>query len=121
MKVFKNLAEEVKKLRSELVSSKQELDEVKREKDQLKKAVNSTRQAANINAYKLIELKLYGRRENLRIIGIAKNINSTGDDGKEKLIEVANDLGIVLQSSDLQRVHRLGRKKLCQHPSHDPS
>ena len=64
---------------------------------------------------------MYGSRENLQIIGIAENINSTRDDGEEKLVEVANNLGIALQLSNLQRVHQLRRKKFVQHPSNELS
>ena len=53
---------------------------------------------------------MYGRKENLQIIGIAENINSNRDDGEKDLLELANKLGIASQSSDLQRVHRLGKK-----------
>ena len=74
--------------------------------------VNSTRQATNIYAYKLDDLEMYGRRENLRILGIAEAPASSRDDGEEQVMKLATELGINLQARDLQRPHRLGKKKV---------
>lgn len=101
----KKLFDELQDLRKELSGTKKELMETKIENARLKQMVN-------INTYALDALEQYSRRENIRIHGVAEGNNrSNKDDGEEKLYEVANALNINLEDFDLQRVHRLGKKK----------
>jgi len=72
--------------------------------------VNDMQQASNINAYASDDLEMYGRRENLRVIGVAEDSNFN-DDGEAALLQIADELVIELRSSDLQRAHWLGKKK----------
>ena len=60
--------------------------------------------------YKLDSLEQYGCRENLRIHNIPEN-KETIDDGEEIILKVAKCLNVNLQSSDIQRAHRLGEKR----------
>ena len=106
------LSAEVLYLKDELEKNRAELKQTKAENEALKSMVNSTRQATNIYAYKLDDLEMYGRRENLRILGIAEALASSRDDSEEKVIKLATELGINLQARDLQRAHRLGKKKV---------
>jgi len=59
--------------------------------------------------YNVDELEQYGRRENLRIHGVSKS-KGNGDDGEE-VVKLAGELGISLDNWNIQRAHRLGKKK----------
>ena len=104
-------------LKDELEKNRAELKQTKAENEALKSMVNSTRQATNIYAYKLDDLEMYGRRENLRILDIAEAPASSRDDGEEQVVKLATELGINLQARDLQRAHRLGKKRLVELPN----
>ena len=69
------------------------------------------KQTANLTLYKLDLLEQYGRRENLRIHYVPENKENI-DDGEEVILKVAKCLDVNLQSSDIQRAHRLGKKRL---------
>jgi len=56
------------------------------------------------------ELDQYSIRENVRIFGIPEDY-TVEDDGKKQLLKLAGKLDITLQEKDIQRVHRLGKKK----------
>ena len=99
----KKLVDEIQELKAELTGTKKELIEIKVENARLKQMVN-------INAYALDSLEQYSRRENIRIYGVPED-NSNKDDGEKKLFEIANALNINLNENDLQRVHRIGKKK----------
>ena len=66
----------------------------------------------NINFYKIDDLKQYGRRENMQIHGIPESTDSVDDDGEKVILKMAKDLNIELKDSDIQRAHRLGRKRI---------
>ena len=66
----------------------------------------------NINLYKIDDLEQYGRRENMRIYGIPESTDSVDDDGEKVILKMAEDLNIELKDSDIQRAHRLGRKRI---------
>ena len=55
-------------------------------------------------------LEQYGRRENLRIYGSSES-KEKQDDGENIVFELAKELNINLKSCDIQRAHRLGKKK----------
>jgi len=41
------------------------------------------------------------------------------DDGEEVVLQIAEELSISIKSHDLQREHRLGKRRDLQQPSHD--
>ena len=47
----------------------------------------------------------------MRIHGIPESSNSVDDDGEKVILKMAKDLNIELKYSDIQRTHRLGRKR----------
>ena len=117
--LLNQINESVNQLPVEALYSKNELEknqakfkQTKAENEALKNIVNSTRQGTNIYAYKQDDLEMYGQKENLRILGKAEVPASSRDDGKEKITKLATELGINLQARDLQRAHRLGKKKV---------
>ena len=97
------LKDEIKYLKSELECSNLNLAIVKTENAKLKQALNLTN-------FKLDNLEQYGRRENLRIYNIPES-DSNRDDGESQMINVAKALNVRLDQNDIQRAHRLGKKK----------
>ena len=101
---IKKLVEEVEYLKEEVEESKLKYEEIKTENEKLKQIVNTT-------FFKVDELEQYGRRENIRILGVAER-NDERDDGEEVVTNVAKALNVELNPElDIQRVHRLGKKK----------
>ena len=101
---IKKLVEEVEYLKEEVEKSKLKYEEIKTENEKLKQIVNTT-------FFKVDELEQYGRRENIRILGVAER-NDERDDGEEVVTNVAKALNVELNPElDIQRVHRLGKKK----------
>ena len=101
---IKKLVEEVEYLKKEVEESKLKYEEIKTENEKLKQIVNTT-------FFKVDELEQYGRRENIRILGVAER-NDERDDGEEVVTNVAKALNVELNPElDIQRVHRLGKKK----------
>ena len=104
------MAKEIKMLKTQLERSKSKVKRLEIENPQLK-------QTANLTLYKLDFLEQYGRRENLRIHHVPKNKikkenKKAIDDGEEIILKVAKCLNVNLQSSDIQRPHRLCKKRL---------
>ena len=101
---IKKLVEEVEYLKEEVEESKLKYEEIKTENEKLKQIVNTT-------FFKVDELEQYGRRENIRILGVAERKDER-DDGEEVVTKVAKALNVELNPElDIQRVHRLGKKK----------
>ena len=98
-----SLASQVSKLQKSLKKSDQKIKELKTENEKLK-------QALNINTLDIDNLQQYSRRENIRIHGIPES-KGKKDDGEEVVIELAEKLGINMESYDIQRAHRMGRKR----------
>ena len=48
----------------------------------------------------------------MRIHGIPESTDSVDDDGEKVILKMAKDLNIELKDSDIQRAHRLGRKRV---------
>ena len=105
---MKTLLDKIKEMKYELDYAKEELKEVKIENARLK-------QALNINIFKTNALDQYERRTNIRIHGIPE-ANSGKDDGEEKVKAIAKELRIELQDWDIQRAHRLGKKRPSAKP-----
>ena len=68
------------------------------------------KQSLNLTNFKMDDLELYGRRENIRIHNTAET-ECEKNDGEDVVFEVANALDIELSELDLQRVHRIVKKK----------
>ena len=104
----KLLKDEIHCFKEELEASNSNLAVVKAENERLKQALTLTN-------FKVDSLEQYGRRENLRL----HNIPETGanrDDGENEILKVANALNIELTNFDIQRAHRLGRKRINASP-----
>ena len=102
--IIKKLVEEVEYLKEEVEESKLKYKKIKTENEKLKQIVNTT-------FFKVDELEQYGRRENIRILGVAERTDER-DDGEEVVAKVAKALNVELNPElDIQRVHRLGKKK----------
>ena len=99
----------MKEMKSEMLALKLKLSETKMELSHVKCENEKLKQTINLNIFKVDELEQYGRRENLRIHGVAHS-NGKADDGEEFLIKIADELDINLVENDVQRVHRLGKK-----------
>ena len=98
----KMLVEEIKILKTELESSNCKIKRLETENWRLKQSTNRT-------LFKLDALDQYGRRENLRIHGVPETTNNF-DDGEEVVKRIAETLNVNLQSYDVQRAHRLGKR-----------
>ena len=108
---IKKLVEEVEYLKEEVEESKLKYEEIKTENEKLKQIVNTT-------FFKVDELEQYGRRENIRILGVAERTDER-DDGEEVVTKVAKALNVELNPElDIQRVHRLGKKRKVQKRNH---
>jgi hypothetical protein len=70
------------------------------------KATTKIECALRVNAYKLDELEQYGRRENVRISGIKEE---EGENLKQKIVDLARAMDIVMETRDINVTHRLGK------------
>ena len=68
------------------------------------------KQALNLTNFKFDNFERYSRRENLRIYNIPE-YDSNRDDGESHMINVAKAINVKLDQNDIQRAHRLGKKK----------
>ena len=68
------------------------------------------KQSLNLTNFKMDDLEQYRRRENIRIHNVAET-DCDKDDGEDVVFEEANALEIELSEMDVQRVHRIGKKK----------
>ena len=100
----------MKKLENEVHDLKNKLDDNNEEMMKLKAENIKLKQAISLNVFNVDELEQYGRRENLRIHGIPESLKKN-DDGEDIVLNLAEELNIELESRDLQRAHRLGKKK----------
>ena len=85
---IKKLVEEVEYLKEEVEENKLKYEEIKTENEKLKQIVNTT-------FFKVDELEQYGRRENIRILGVAERTDER-DDGEEAVTKVAKALNVEL-------------------------
>ena len=100
---MKKLESQVHELKAKLNDNNEEMLNLKAENIKLK-------QALSLNVFNVDALEQYGRRENLRIHGSPES-KEKQDDGENIVFELAKELKIDLKSSDIQRAHRLGKKK----------
>ena len=98
-----NLTRQVLNLQRSLKRSNKKIKELKSENEQLKQAVN-------MNIQEIDNLEQYSRRENIRIHCVPEP-QGKKDDGEEVVVELAEKLGVNIESYDIQRAHRLGRKR----------
>ena len=101
--VLKELVEEIKGLKSELECSKIKINEISEENANLKQLVN-------LNTFKIDALEQYGRRESIRIHGVPES-SENNDDGEDVVKTIAKLLKVDVNDCDIQRAHRLGKKK----------
>ena len=101
---MKSLKIQVQRLNKKLETNTKEIGKSKDENYKLK-------QALSLAVYNVDALEQYGRRENIRIHGVAEKINSSKDDGEEVVANIAAELGIAVNECDIQRGHRLVKKK----------
>ena len=85
------LSAEVQYLKDELEKNRAKLKQTKAENKALKVMVYFTRQATKIYAYKLDDLEMYGRRENLTILDVGEVPASSRDDGEEKVLKLVTE------------------------------
>ena len=88
-----SLTSQISKLQKSLKKSNLKTEELKTENKKLK-------QALNINTLESDNLEQYSRRENIRIHGIPEP-KGKKDDGEEVVIELAEKLGINIESYDM--------------------
>ena len=96
------LIKQVSKLQRSLKNSNKKIQELKTENEKLKQAVN-------LNTLEIDNLEQYSRRENIRIHGVPEP-QGKRDDG-EVVVELAEKLGINIENYDIQKAHRLGKKR----------
>ena len=101
---MKSIETQVQRLNKKLDTNTKEIGKLKNENIKLK-------QALSLAVYNVDALEQYGRRENIRIHGVAEKLNSNKDDGEEVVANIAAELGIDINECDIQRAHRLGKKK----------
>ena len=102
---MKSLEIQVQRLNKKLGTNTKEIGKLKHKNVKLK-------QALSLAVYNVDVLEQYGRRENIRIHGVAEKLNSNYDDGEEVVADIAAELGIDINECDIQRAHRLGKKKI---------
>ena len=98
-----NLTRQVSNLQRSLKRSNQKIKQLKSENEKLKQVVNT-------NILEIDSLEQYSTRENIRIRG-APEPQGKKDDEEEMVVELAENLGINIESYDIQRAHCLGRKR----------
>ena len=64
-----------------------------------------------MNVLEIDSLEQYSKRENIRVHDVP-DPQGKKDDGGKVVVELAEKLDIKIQSYDIQRAHRLGRKRL---------
>lgn len=62
-----------------------------------------------VNKYDSDTLEQYTRRDNIRITGVEEEGDETEEVLEAKIIELANDMGVVLKTDDISIAHRLGK------------
>ena len=100
---MKKLESQVHELKAKLNDNNEEMLNLKAENIKLK-------QKLSLNVFNVDALEQCGRRKNLRIHG-SPETKKKQDDGENIVFELAKELNIDLKSCDIQRAHRLGKKK----------
>ncbi len=100
---MKPVTESIKDLASEIEVLKLKLQEKDDRISQLEKAVET----------KVDELEQYGRRNNLRIYGVQE---TKGEDTDDVVLNVAEKMGVVLDATDIDRSHRIGKTSTQARP-----
>ena len=99
-----NLTRQVSNLQRSLKRSNQKIKVFKSENEQSKQAVN-------VNILEIDNLEQYSRRENMRIHG-APEPQGKKDDGEEVVVELAEKLGINIESYDYTDGPPFGQKTI---------
>ena len=90
-------------MRNWLKESKDEIRSLKIENGNLKQVIN-------MNILQSDDLQQYPRPKIIRIYGITE-AQFEADDGEKVIMEIAKELKIQLEDNDIQRAHRLGKRK----------
>ena len=101
---MKNISDQINEIKNELMAAKRDISKITEENNKLKQIIN-------LNTFKVDSLEQYGRRENLRIYGIPESNENIDDDGEQIVHDIAKLLNVDLDNWDIQRAHRLGRKR----------
>ena len=97
-----SLRAEILNLQNELKGSKNQIQQLTIENQKLKQAVN-------LNTFELDDLQQYSRRENIRVHGVPESTDKKDDD-ETHIKKLAEELNIKLESWNIQRAHRHGKK-----------
>jgi len=97
------LQDEISGLKKTIKNNENEIGKLNFENAKLK-------QALLLNIFNVNAVEQYGRRENIRIHNVPEKAGNH-DDGEEIVLQIAEELGISIESHDIQRAHRLGKKK----------
>lgn len=66
--------------------------------------------------YECDRLEQYQRRDNLRIYGIEEESEESEETLEEKVVELAANMGVILQTDDISVVHRVGKLRDRERP-----
>ena len=121
-KINKKIDEEVGRLDGKILQVSEKLNELEAGVNFISKDLDDTKKSSAENEsklrveietleYKVLNLEVYQRRENLRFYGIPETENATETDGKTTEMVLRDFLENILDIyvSNFQRVHRVGR------------
>ena len=100
----------MKKLESQVHELKAKLNDNNEEMVKLKAENIKLEQALSLNMFNVDALVQYGRRKNFRIHGRPES-KEKQNDGENIVFELAKEFNIELKNCDIQRAHRLGKKR----------
>lgn len=79
--------------------------------DKMDRKIAEMQRYCLLNKYENDKLEQYSRRENLRILGLEEEADETEGVLEAKIIELAGDIGVKLDTSDISVAHRLGKPR----------
>ena len=113
------LLQRVADLEAENASIKTALKTVLVSLDEIRADMNGLKSSINVSNYRRDELEQYGRKESLRVIDVPEEPLAYNEKGKivdnedcaQIIIDAADTLGVKVEKQDIQRAHRMGKKK----------
>ena len=109
---------EFKKLNDKLDNVIERFDKLEKENKELKQEVKSLKidnsdlkAKFNVMYFKNDALNQYGRKESFRIHKYPEPTDRDADNSETALFAVANKLGIAISKGDIQRCHRVGKRR----------
>ena len=113
----------IESLTLELQRTRDRLDEAHNMIDQISAAMTEYKDELTMAQHRIIDLEAQSRRQNLIFAGIPENENESDSDCKRTLLSFKSDTlqldSDVLNRSVLQRVHRMGQKRVGIAPNGD--